>query len=245
MTDKKTVFITGASNGIGRGLAIAFGKAGYQVIVNYNRNKEAALEIVDMIQQHDSDAMALQGDVSDYEQAKAMVEKALERFGTIDVLINNAGITKDTLMLRMKPQDFEDVIDVNLKGTWHMIKLLTRPMFKQKHGRIINISSVVGSIGNPAQANYAASKAGINGLTKALSKEYGKKQITVNAIAPGFIETDMTKDLSEDIKTTYLAQIPLHRFGDVEDIANTALFLASDDASYITGQIIHVNGGMI
>lgn len=245
MKDKKTVFITGASNGIGRGLAIAFGKAGYQVVVNYNRNKSAALDIVDIIQQHDSEAIAIQGDVSVYEQAEAMVTAALDKYGRIDVLINNAGITKDTLMLRMKPQDFEAVLDVNLKGTWHMIKLLTRPMFKQKCGRIINISSVVGSIGNPAQANYAASKAGINGMTKALSKEFGKKHITVNAIAPGFIETDMTKALPEEIKTAYLEQIPLHRFGQVEDVANTALFLASDEAAYITGQIIHVNGGMI
>ncbi len=243
--NKKTVLITGASKGIGKGLALAFGKAGYQVIVNYNKNHQAAEEIVKEIKAQGTSAYAIQGDVSDYEQANQVVQESLNQFGQIDVLINNAGITKDTLMLRMKPEDFTDVIDVNLKGTWNMIKLLTRPMFKQKQGRIINISSVVGSIGNPAQANYAASKAGINGLTKALSKEFGKKQITINAIAPGFITTDMTDRLSDDIKEAYLSQIPLARFGQVEDIAHTALFLASEEASYITGQIIHVNGGMI
>ncbi len=245
MNEKRTVLITGASRGIGRALAMAFGENGDNVVVNYRRSEQSAQTIVEAIKKAGGDALALKADVSDFDEAKTLVEQTIEHFGSIDVLINNSGITKDTLMLRMKEEDFDDVINVNLKGSWNMIKHVTRPMFKQKSGRIINISSVVGLIGNPGQTNYVASKAAVNGMTKSLAKEYGKKNITVNAIAPGFIETEMTDALSDEIKDAYRAQIPLNRFGKTDDIAKTALFLASKDAGYITGQIISVNGGMV
>ncbi len=241
----KTVLITGATGGIGSAIALAFAKAGYKVSIHYNSNHEKAEALKKSIEALGVQAVCVSGDISDFDEAKTIVDKTHEALGKIDCLINNSGITKDTLMLRMKPEDFNDVIDVNLKGTWNMIKHVTRTMFKQKSGRIINISSVVGEIGNPGQTNYVASKAAINGMTKSLAKEYGKKHITVNAIAPGFIETKMTESLDDSVKAAYLSQIPLNRFGSVEDVSTLALFLASDDASYITGQIINVNGGMI
>ncbi len=245
MNNDKTVIVTGASGGIGKALALAFGKHGYNVVVHYRGNKEAAEAIAVEIRDMGPQAITYQADVTDFDATKALVDKTLETFGSIDVLVNNSGITKDTLMLRMTEEDFDKVIDVNLKGTWNMVKHVTRPMFKQKKGRIINITSVVGLIGNPGQANYVASKAAITGMTKALAKEYGKKNITVNAVAPGFIETAMTESLDATIKDAYMKQIPLNRFGSVYDVAATALFLASDGASYITGQTISVNGGMI
>ena len=241
----KTVIVTGASSGIGKGIAEMFGKAGANVVVNYRSQNTAALETAKTIESSGGKALVVQADITDFEACKRLVDETIDTFGKIDVLVNNSGVTRDQLMLRMTEEDFDAVIDTNLKGTWSMIKHVTRPMLKQKFGRIINISSVVGVIGNPGQANYVASKAGIIGMTKALSKEFGKKQVTVNAVAPGFIKTKMTDQLPKEVTKHYLSQIPLNDYGTVEDIAHTVLFLASDEARYITGQVIHVNGGMI
>lgn len=243
--NNKTAIVTGASGDIGAAIATTFAASGYNVVVHYHANGTLANEVVQNIKDSGGEATAIGGDLSDFETAKSIVDETIATYGSIDVLINNSGVTKDSLMLRMKEADFDKVIDVNLKGTWNMIKHVTRPMFKQKSGRIINISSVVSLIGNPGQANYVASKSGINGMTKALAKEYAPKNITVNAIAPGFIETKMTQNLDESLKEQYLNQIPLGRFGTPGDIAKSALFLASDDAAYISGQIISVNGGMV
>jgi len=243
--NNKVVIVTGASGGIGKAIALAFGKQQANVVVHYNKNEEAAQDIVKMIERFGGKAIALSADIRKYEDAKDLVEKTINHFGSIDVLVNNSGITDDQLMLRMEESSFDNVIDVNLKGTWNMCKHVTRPMLKQKSGRIINITSVVGLTGNAGQANYVASKSGVIGLTKSLAKEFGKKQVTVNAVAPGFIETSLTEALPEAIKNAYLKQIPLNRFGKTDDVANIVSFLASDQASYITGQIISVNGGMI
>ncbi|MDA3932088.1 MAG: 3-oxoacyl-[acyl-carrier-protein] reductase, partial [Tenericutes bacterium] len=236
----KTVLITGASRGIGKAIALAFAKVGANVVINYNHSKDKAEALVQEIEGLGAKAFAIQADVSNFEQAKALIESAIDTFGQINVLINNSGITKDNLMLRMKEEDFDQVINVNLKGTWNMCKHITKHFLKNKAGSIINISSVVGLIGNPGQSNYVASKAGIIGLTKSLAKEFGSRNITVNAIAPGFIETEMTEKLSDEIKEYYLKQIPLNRLGQPEDIADLCVFLASDKARYITGQTISV-----
>ncbi len=240
-----TVVVTGGAAGIGKGIALAFGRAGARVVVNYIADLAEAEAVVEAIREAGGEAIALEADISDYAQAETLVQKTMETYGQVDILINNAGITRDHLMLKMDEKMFDDVIAVNLKGTWNMCKHVTRPMLKQKSGVIINMSSVVGLIGNAGQANYVASKAGIIGLTKTLAKEFGKKNVRVNAVAPGFIETRMTESLSPMVKEQYKAQIPLNRFGSVEDIVEAVLFLASDKASYITGQIINVNGGMI
>ncbi len=243
--DKKTALITGASGDIGAAIAKRYGEEGYNVMVHYHSNEDKAKNVVDAVNQAGGKAEKIKGNIASFDEAKYIVDTTIGTFGRIDILVNNSGVTKDTLMLRMKEDDFDKIINVNLKGSWNMIKHVTRSMFKQKSGRIINISSVVGLIGNPGQANYVASKAGINGLTKSLAKEYGAKNITVNAIAPGFIETKMTEQLDESIKDAYQQQIPLGRFGSPKDVASAATFLASDDAAYISGQIISVNGGMI
>ena len=243
--DKKTALITGASGDIGAAIAKRYGEEGYNVMVHYHSNEDKAKNVVDAVNQAGGKAAKIKGNIASFDEAKYIVDTTIGTFGRIDILVNNSGVTKDTLMLRMKEDDFDKIINVNLKGSWNMIKHVTRSMFKQKSGRIINISSVVGLIGNPGQANYVASKAGINGLTKSLAKEYGAKNITVNAIAPGFIETKMTEQLDESIKDAYQQQIPLGRFGSPKDVASAATFLASDDAAYISGQIISVNGGMI
>ncbi len=243
--ENKTVIVTGASGGIGASIAQSFGEEGANVIVNYNHNKEGAESVAEAINNSNGKAMIYQCNIADFKATADMVKATTDTYGGIDILVNNSGITKDQLMLRMTEEDFDAVIDVNLKGTWNMIKHVSRPMLKARQGRIINISSVVGAIGNPGQTNYVASKAGIVGMTKSLAKEFGKKQVTVNAVAPGFIETQMTNDLAPTIKEAYLSQIPLNRLGNVTDIAKSVLFLASDDASYITGQVIHVNGGML
>ena len=245
MESNKTVIITGASRGIGRAIALAFGKEKANVVINYNHSKEKAEELAQEIQAFGAKTLVIQANVADFEESKQMVEQTINEFGTIDVLVNNSGITKDSLMLRMKEDDFDQVINVNLKGTWNMCKHVSRYLLKNKQGTIINISSVVGLIGNPGQSNYVASKAGVIGLTKSLAKELGSRNITVNAIAPGFIETEMTDNLNEEIKDYYLKQIPLNRLGQPEDIANLCVFLASDKAKYITGQVISVNGGMV
>lgn len=241
----KVVLVTGGSRGIGEAISLKFASLGAAVVINYAASETKANALVERIKSGGGEATAIKANVADFEDAMHLVNKALEQYGRIDVLINNAGITKDNLMLRMTEADFDAVIDVNLKGTWNMCKQATRQFLKQRSGSIINITSVVGLIGNPGQANYVASKAGIIGLTKSLAKEFGSRGITVNAIAPGFIATEMTDQLPDDVKEAYLKQIPLNRLGQTDDVANLAVFLASEAANYITGQVISVNGGMI
>lgn len=241
----KTVLITGGSRGIGEAIARAFASLEANVVINYVSSKSKAEVIVNDLKEKGFNALALQADVSSFEDSKGLVDETIKQFGKIDVLVNNSGITKDGLMLRMSEDDFDRVINVNLKGTWNMCKNVTRHFLKNKAGSIINITSVVGIIGNPGQANYVSSKAGIIGLTKSLAKEFGSRHVRVNAVAPGFIETEMTKSLPDEVKEAYLKQIPLNEFGQAKDIANACTFLASDKARYITGQVLSVNGGMI
>jgi 3-oxoacyl-[acyl-carrier protein] reductase len=241
----KTIIITGANTGIGRELALSFGQKKMNVVVNYIVDEASADDTVQHINNFGGKAMKVYGDVTKLSDCEHVIEKAKSTFGRVDVLINNSGITRDNLILRMKESDFDQVIDVNLKGTWNMCKAVARTMNKQRSGRIINIASVVGIIGNAGQSNYVASKAGIIGLTKSLAKEFGPRGITVNAVAPGFIKTKMTDNLPQEVKERYMQQIPLARFGEAKDIAHVCLFLAGDKAGYITGQTISVNGGMI
>jgi len=243
--NNKTVLVTGGGRGIGKEICLAFAKLGANIVINYLHSEQKANEVLEEIKQYNVGAIAIQGDVSNFEDSHNLVEKAIEAFGKVDILINNSGITKDNLMMRMSEADFDKVIDVNLKGTWNMCKNLTRHMMKNREGVIINITSVVALIGNPGQSNYVASKAGIIGLTKSLAKEFGSRNIRVNAVAPGFIETDMTDNLNDEVRDYYLKQIPLNRFGKAEDVANLCVFIASDEANYITGQVLSVNGGMV
>ncbi|MGD6793692.1 MULTISPECIES: 3-oxoacyl-[acyl-carrier-protein] reductase [Metabacillus] len=245
MTEGKTALVTGASRGIGRAIALELARNGVNVAVNYAGSEAKANEVVDEIKALGREAFAVQADVSDSDSVSAMVKETVERFGRLDILINNAGITKDNLLMRMKDSEWDDVININLKGVFLTTKAVTRQMMKQRYGRIINIASIVGVSGNPGQANYVAAKAGVIGLTKTAAKELSSRNITVNAIAPGFITTDMTDKLTEDVKNEMLKQIPLARFGEASDIAHTAVFLASEKSSYITGQTIHVDGGMV
>lgn len=240
----KIAVVTGASRGIGRGIAKAMAREGAMVVVNYNGSKERAEEVVSEIEADGGKAVAIQCNVSDFEQAKEFYANVVKEYGRIDILVNNAGITRDNLIMKMSEEEFEDVIHTNLTGTFNGIKFVTRPMMKQRVGRIINIASVSGVVGNMGQANYSASKAGVIGLTKATAKELATRNITVNAIAPGFITTEMTDKLNEKTKEEAVKLIPLGEFGTVEDIAETAVFLASDKARYITGQVICVDGGM-
>ena len=243
--DHKIALVTGATRGIGKAIALKLASEGATVLVNYRgQNQEKALATKQEIEQAGGTCVLINGDVASFEQTKEMFDQIKKEFGRLDILVNNAGITRDQLILRMKEEDFDQVIDVNLKGTFNCMKHATRLMMKQKSGRIVSLSSVVGVMGNAGQVNYAASKAGIIGMTKSLTREVAKKGVTVNAIAPGFIQTDMTDVLSEDVKEQMLSQIPLGCFGNVDDIANTVLFLVSDEARYITGQTIHVDGGM-
>lgn len=241
----KSVLVTGGSRGIGRAIAIAFAKNGADVAINYTSNEAAALEVSKEIEALGKTCKIIKCDVSDFENATKMVEDVVAEFGKIDILVNNAGITKDGLLMRMKEEDFDNVIDVNLKGTFNCAKHASAIMLKQRFGKIINMTSVVGIAGNAGQVNYAASKAGVIGLTKSLAKELGSRGITVNAVAPGFINTDMTASLSEKVKEEASKNIPLKRLGDPEDVANLVGFLASDAANYITGQVINVDGGMV
>ena len=243
----KSVLVTGGSRGIGRAIAIAFAKNGADVAINYTSNEAAALEVGKEIEALGKTCKIIKCDVSDFENATKMVEDVVAEFGKIDILVNNAGITKDGLLMRMKEEDFDKVIDINLKGVFNVTKAATKFMMKKKYGRVINMSSVVGVVGNAGQANYCASKAGVIGFTKAVAKELASRNINinVNAIAPGFIETDMTDVLSDDVKGKMLEQIPKKCIGNAENIADTALFLASDMSSYITGQVINVDGGMV
>ncbi len=219
-------------------------KNGYDIIINYKTKDDTIIEVKNEIEKFNVKCMAIQGDVSDFEDAKNMVERIIEKFGKIDVLVNNAGITKDMLIMRMKKEDFEDVININLIGTFNVTKNVIPYMVKQRRGKIINLSSVVGISGNAGQTNYSASKAGIIGFTKSLAKELGSRNILVNAVAPGFIETDMTNILKDEVKEEISKNIPLKRTGTVNDVANVIKFLASDDSSYITGQVINIDGGM-
>lgn len=244
MLKDKVAIVTGASRGIGREIAITLARYGAKVIVNYCGSKEKAEEVVSLIKSEGGVATAYQGDVADSEAMKQMFADVLQEYKSIDILVNNAGITRDNLILKMSDDEFNSVIDTNLKGVYYCLKQVSRIMLKQKSGRIINISSIAGVIGNAGQINYSASKAGVIGMTKALARELGSRGITVNAVAPGFIKTDMTDKLPDAIKDTYVNQIPLKRFGEVSDIAETVAFLASDKAAYITGQTISVDGGM-
>lgn len=244
MLEGKVALVTGASRGIGRAIAIGLAEAGADVAVNYAGNEAAAAEVVERIAALGRTAIAIKADVADGGQVEEMVKQVLDRCGRIDILVNNAGITRDNLIMRMKEEEFDQVMNTNLKGVFLCLKAVTRPMMKQRSGRIINISSVVGALGNPGQANYVAAKAGVIGLTKSAAKELASRNITVNCVAPGFIETDMTDKLAEEYRAQLLQQIPLARLGRPEDIAKAVRFLASEDASYMTGQTIHVDGGM-
>jgi 3-oxoacyl-[acyl-carrier protein] reductase len=241
----KVALVTGASRGIGREIALELAREGASVGVNYAGSEAKALEVVEEIKAIGRDAFAIQADVSNSESVTNMVKEAIERFGKLDILVNNAGITKDNLLMRMKESEWDDVININLKGVFLCTKAVTRQMMKQRSGRIINISSIVGVSGNPGQANYVAAKSGVIGLTKTSAKELSSRGITVNAVAPGFITTDMTDKLNEEVKTEMLKQIPLARFGEPKDIARTVVFLASEDSAYMTGQTLHVDGGMV
>ena len=245
MENRKTVIVTGGSRGIGKYISLAFAMAGYNVVINYNKSKESAEQLCEEVKKHGVDSLAVKADVSSFEESQKLVENAIEHFKKIDVLVNNSGIVKDNLILRMKEEDFDSVIEVNLKGTWNMCRHISGHLLKNREGKIINITSVVALIGNPGQSNYVASKAGIIGLTKTLAKEMGSRNITVNAVAPGFIETEMTNELPSEVQDTYLKQIPLKRFGKASEVADLCVFLASSKADYITGQTISVNGGMI
>ncbi|WP_066873767.1 3-oxoacyl-[acyl-carrier-protein] reductase [Clostridium mediterraneense] len=245
MLKGKNIIITGASRGIGREIALKLAKEGANIVVGYRSSEEDAIKLKKEIESYGSKALIVKGDVTESNYAKELVSKCKEVLGSIDVLINNAGITKDGLIMRMKDEDFSSVIDTNLKGTFYCSREASIFMIKQRYGKIINMSSVIGITGNAGQVNYSASKAGVIGLTKSLAKELGGRGITVNAIAPGFIETDMTSQLSNNMKGFIKTNLPLKRLGMVEDVANLVVFLASNKSDYITGQVINVDGGMV
>jgi len=244
MLKGKIALVTGGGRGIGRAIALALAAEGAAVVVNYNGSKEAAGAVVTEIIAAGGSARAYQCDVSNYDDTKAMIDDIIKNDGALDILVNNAGITKDNLMMRLSEDDFQAVVDINLKGTFNCIKHVSRQMLKQKSGRIINLSSIVGRVGNAGQMNYAASKAGIIGMTMSAAKELGSRGITVNAIAPGFIQTEMTGILNESVKKQFIESIPLRKLGETKDIADLAVYLASEKGKYITGQTISVDGGM-
>lgn len=241
----KVAFITGATRGIGKSIALKLASCGYDIAINYRTENDDLTELLNEIKGLNVRCIAVCGDVSDFEACTNMIKQIISEFGKINVLVNNAGITRDMLLMRMKESDFTDVIDVNLVGTFNITKNVIPYMMKQKNGRIINISSVVGITGNAGQTNYSASKAGIIGFTKSLAKEVGSRNILVNAVAPGFIQTDMTNILKDEIKQELIKNIPLKRFGNATDVANVVKFLASEESSYITGQVINIDGGMV
>lgn len=241
----KNALVTGASRGIGREIALELARQGANVAVNYSGSEKSANEVVDEIKALGRKSFAVQANVADADSVTDMIKQVLEQFDSLDILVNNAGITRDNLLMRMKEEDWDAVINTNLKGVFLCTKAVTRQMMKQRNGRIINISSIVGVSGNPGQANYVAAKAGVIGLTKTTAKELASRGITVNAVAPGFITTDMTDKLSEEVKAEMLKQIPLARLGDPGDIAKVVVFLASEDSRYMTGQTLHVDGGMV
>lgn len=241
----KVALVTGASRGIGRGVAIRLAKSGAKIAVNYAGNQAAAEEVKQIIEENGGEAILVQADISNAESVDNMVASVMEAFGRIDILVNNAGITRDTLLMRMKEADWNAVIQTNLTGVFYVTKAVSKIMMKQRSGKIVNMSSVVGLMGNAGQANYAAAKAGVIGFTKSMAKELAARNITVNAIAPGFIATDMTAVLSDKVKEDLATKIPLGRLGEADDIANAVLFLVSDSANYITGQTLNVDGGMV
>jgi len=241
----KAAIVTGASRGIGREIALELARQGADIVVNYSGSEERANNVVAEIKALGRDAFAFQCNVANSESVADMVKETIATFGKIDILVNNAGITRDNLLMRMKEEEWDDVININLKGVFLCTKAVTRQMMKQRSGRIINISSIVGVSGNPGQANYVAAKSGVIGLTKTTAKELASRGITVNAIAPGFITTDMTDKLTDDVKEQMLKQIPLARFGEPGDIANVVVFLSSEESRYMTGQTLHVDGGMV
>jgi len=241
---KRTILVTGGSRGIGRGICLAFAHVDNHIFFNYSSAGEAAAQTEQLVAEAGGTATGIQVNVASEKEVSEFVARALDETGRIDVLVNNAGITRDGLLVRMKESDWEDVLNINLKGTFLCIKAVTRPMMKQRYGRIINVSSVVGVSGNPGQANYVASKAGIIGLTKGVARELASRGITANVVAPGYIETDMTADLPDKAKEAMVNQIPLGRVGTPKDIAAAVVFLASDQAAYITGQVLHISGGM-
>ncbi len=245
MLKDKAAIVTGGTRGIGRAIALKLADHGANIVINYRNSDKEAEELKAILEGKGVKVLTVKCDISNFEDSKNLMDKCKEVFRKIDILVNNAGITKDTLIMRMKEEDFDNVIDVNLKGTFNCAKHASAIMLKQRFGKIINMTSVVGIAGNAGQVNYAASKAGVIGLTKSLAKELGSRGITVNAVAPGFINTDMTASLSEKVKEEASKNIPLKRLGDPEDVANLVGFLASDAANYITGQVINVDGGMV
>ncbi len=244
MLDGKVAVVTGAGRGIGRAIAIKLASQGATVIVNYNGSEEKAQEVVKEIEAKGGVAEAMKCNVSDYESAGVFFDGIIKKFGKLDILVNNAGITRDNLLMKMSEEEFDAVINTNLKGVFNCMKHVSRQMIKQRGGRIINISSVSGVLGNAGQANYSAAKAGVIGITKSFAREASSRGITVNAVAPGFIKTDMTEVLSESVKTATLDQIPMKQFGTADDVAGAVAFLASEEAGYITGQVLCVDGGM-
>jgi 3-oxoacyl-[acyl-carrier protein] reductase len=242
--NSKTAIVTGAARGIGRAVALNLAESGVSLVLNYYQNEKAALGLVKEIDALGGRCVLVQGDVSNPGDAQKLIDSALENFNELDILINNAGINKDNLLIRMKEEEFQRVVDVNLLGTFYCTKYASKIMMKKRFGRIVNVSSVVGIVGNAGQSNYAASKAGIIGFTKSVAKELATRNITVNAIAPGYIKTDMTDQLSEEQKDRILSRVPLGRFGLPEDVANMVNFLISDKADYITGQVFRIDGGM-
>ena len=241
----KCAVVTGASRGIGRAIALQLASEGAKVVVNYSGSEQKALEVVEEIKNNGGEAIAVQANVAESDSVQSLMKTAIDTYGSIDILVNNAGITRDNLLMRMKENEWDDVIDTNLKGVFLCTKAVTRQMMKQRAGRIINISSIVGVAGNAGQANYVAAKAGVIGLTKTTAQELASRNILVNAIAPGFITTEMTEALPEEIKETMLKQIPLAKLGQPEDIAKAVVFFASDSANYITGQTLQIDGGMV
>ncbi len=245
MLKGQTAVVTGGSRGIGRAIALELAEQGANVVINYHGSTEKAEAVKHEIKEKGGTAEIMQCNVADFEESEKFFQQVIEKYKRIDILVNNAGITCDGLLMKMSEKDFDTVMNTNLKGTFHCIRFVARQMIKQRYGRIINISSVVGVAGNAGQANYAASKAGVIGLTKSAAKELASRKITVNAIAPGFIETDMTKVLPGKVKEDSIEKIPLGYYGKPEDVAGAVAFLASDKAGYITGQVLHVDGGMV
>ena len=245
MFEGKAALVTGASRGIGRAIALNLGKNGANVVVNYSGSKEKAEAVVEEIKSFGQEAIAVQANVADTDDVKRMVKETIDTFGSLDILVNNAGITRDNLLMRMKEEEFDQVIDTNLKGVFNCTKAVTRQMMKQRAGKIVNLASIVGVSGNPGQVNYVAAKAGVIGMTKSVAKELATRNVHVNAVAPGFISTEMTDELTDEQKQIMYDMIPLNRLGDPEDVANVVKFLASEESDYMTGQTIQVDGGMV